>query len=138
MRAVLLLLAVTVLIFLQGCQTTAPGQAPPTALQTFDALYTNAVTADDLVVKTATTALQSGLINAVQARKVQGVTNAVKIALDSAYAAAQVGNMSTASGNLGNALGPITILSACLMSKPLTVATFDACTAKLTPPTVQP
>lgn len=122
---------------LAGCPTAgAPGQTPPTALQTFDALYANAVTADDLVIKTATAALGSGFITAAQAKRVLSVTDSVKAALDAANAAAQLGNAATANGNLAQALGPIAILSACLTVKPLTVATFDACTAKLTTPQV--
>ena len=117
-----------------ACQVApAPGTAPPTALQTFDVLYTNAVTAVDIAVKTATSALQAGLINVAQAKKVRGVTTSVKTALDAAYAASQLGNVATANGDLASALGPIAILSACLTIKPLTVATFDSCTVALKP-----
>lgn len=137
MRAALVLLGLIGCVFLAGCPTAAaPGQAPPTALQTFDALYANAVTADDLVVTTATTALASGFINAAQAKRVLAVTDSVKSALDAANAAAQLGNAALANGNLAQALGPIAILSACLTVKPLTTATFDSCTAKLTTPQV--
>ena len=137
MRHALLLPLLVAVLALSACQTVPPGTAPPTALQTFDAMYTNAVTADDLVITTANAAFQSGFINAAQAKQVLAVTDSVKVGLDTAYAAAQVGNPGTANGNLAAALGPIAILSACLTTKPLTPATFSACTAKLLPPQVQ-
>lgn len=138
MKFVALIGVVLLCAGLAGCPTaSAPGQPPPTALQTFDALYANAVTADDLVVKTATTALASGFINAAQAKRVLAVTDSVKSALDAAQAAAQLGNAAVANGNLAQALGPIAILSACLTVKPLTTASFDSCTQRLTPPQVQ-
>ncbi len=123
---------------LEGCQTatslgTASGTAPATALQTFDALYANAVSADDLVIRTANTALINGFINGTQAAKILAVTDSVKSALDAANAAAQIGNAGLATGALASALGPIGILSACLATSPLTVAGFDACAAKLAP-----
>lgn len=126
------LLALLGLGFLEGCQTPG-GAAPPTALQTFDALYANAVTADDLVIQAGTAALASGLISPQQAAQVLKVSDSVKTALDAAYAAAQLGNQALATGNLAQALGPVAILSACLTAKPLTVASFAACTQKLTP-----
>jgi len=124
------------LLALSACQTTTPTTAAgttPSALQTFDALYANAVSADDLAIKAATVALQSGFINATQASMILGITDSVKAALDTANAAAQSGDIGTASGNLAAALGPIAILSACLTTKPLTVQTFAACSVKLTP-----
>lgn len=126
------LLALSLLV--DGCQTpSTSGAAPPTALQTFDALYANAVTADDLAVKAATVSLQAGLITAAQARTVLHVTDSVKVALDAARTASQLGNTALASGNLASALGPVAILSACLTSKPLTPATFETCTTRLAP-----
>lgn len=139
-RLPLLLLPLLVaLSLLEGCQTAGvQGSTPPTALQTFDALYANAVTAEDIIVKTATTALASGLISAQQGSRVLAITDAVKTTLDAAYAAAQVGNTGLATANLAGALGPIAILSACLTTKPLTASTFNSCAAKLTLPVVQP
>jgi hypothetical protein len=119
-----------------GCATPAGG-TPPTALQTFETLYTSAVTADTLVLTTTDSALKSGLINAAQAKKVEGVADSIKAVLDAANAAAQLGNTATANANLASALGGITIASACLTAKPLTPTTFASCIAKLTPPTVQ-
>jgi len=136
-RLLLLTLASLSLLSLEGCPATNPttsGTAPPTALQTFESIYASAVSADDLVIKAASTALTANLINVTQAKKVLQITDQVKAALDAANAAAQLGNTALATGNLASALGPIAILSACLTTKPLTFATFDACTAKLTPP----
>jgi hypothetical protein len=127
-------LVLTASLAFEGCQTTTtPGATPPTALQTFDGLYANAVAADDLVIRTATTALAGGLISANQAQQIMDVTDSVKTALDLANTAAQAGSTGVATGNLASALGPIAILSACLTTKPLTVATFSACAVKLTP-----
>jgi hypothetical protein len=124
-------------LLLESCATTAPPAVPgapaSTALQTFDTLYSSAVSADDLVIRTSTTALQSGLITAAQATKILSVTDSVKSALDAANAAAQLGNTGLATGNLAAALGPIGVLSACLAAKPLTVATFDKCATTLAP-----
>lgn len=133
----LLPLAFLCLLSLEGCPATNPttsGAPPPTALQTFQSIYTSAVTADDLVVKAGSAALQSGLISLAQAKKILTITDQVKAALDAANVAANLGNTALATGNLATALGPIAILSACLTTRPLTFATFDACTAKLTPP----
>jgi hypothetical protein len=139
-RLLLLTSVFLLTLSLEGCPATNPTTAgtPPattsTALQTFDAIYASAVSADDLVVKTASTALTANLINFTQAKKILAITDSVKAALDAANAAAQIGNTALATGNLASALGPIAILSACLTTKPLTVSTFDACAAKLTPP----
>lgn len=118
----------------EGCQTpTTPGTPAPTALQTFDALYANAVTAEDLVLKATHTALQAAAISKEQGKRVLAVVDSVKAALDAANAAAQLGNTAASSSSLASALGPIAILSACLTAKPLTPSTFDACVAKLQP-----
>lgn len=133
----LLLTSVFLLLSLEGCPATnpsTPGAPPATALQTFDAIYANAVSADDIVIKTTSTALTAGLISVAQAKKILAITDSVKVALDAAYGAAQLGNPALATGNLASALGPIAILSACLATKPLTPSTFDACAAKLAPP----
>lgn len=133
-------LSVFLLLSLNACTTVppAPGGVTPTpastALQTFDAIYVSAVTADDLVIKATSTALSGGLISVVQAKRVLAIADQVKTALDTANAAAQLGNTAMATGNLATALGPIAILSACLTTRPLTITTFEACTAKLTPP----
>lgn len=122
---------------LSACQTTsAPGTAAPTALQTFDALYQGAVTAADLVNTTSTSALTSGLITVAQAKKILAYTDAVKVALDAANAAAQGGNTGGAAGALAAAMQPIIVLSACLTQKPLTIATFDKCAVPLSQPIV--
>jgi len=133
----LLTLAFLSLLSLEGCQATNPttsGTPPPTALQTFDLIYANAVSADDLVIKATSAALTGGLINVTQAKKILAITDSVKATLDAANAAAQGGQTALATGNLAAALGPIAILSACLTTKPLTVNSFDACAAKLSPP----
>lgn len=130
MRLLSLFLLTSVLaLSLESCATTPT--APPTALQTFTTLYANAVSADDLIIQAGTAALNAGLISATQAKQVLAVTDSVKAALDAANAAAQLGNTALASGNLASAFGPIALLSACLTAKPLTVATFAACTTKL-------
>lgn len=137
-RLLLPLLAVlTTSLALEACQTTPATPGGTTTLQTFDALYASAVSADDLVVRTATQALASALITSTQAKRILAITDSVKAALDAANAAAQIGNLGIANGNLAQAMGPIVILSACLTIKPLTVSTFDACAAKLAPPAVQ-
>lgn len=138
LRLLPLLAVLSLSLLCNACQTPATsGTAPPTALQTFDALYANAVSADDLVIQATTVALKSGLINATQAKRVLATTDSVKAALDAANAAAQLGNTALSSSNLASALGPVAVLSACLTAKPLTPATFDACTAKLSPALVQ-
>lgn len=119
-----------------GCQTTATGTAP-TALQTFEGLYSSAVSADTLVLTATDTALKAGAINAAQAKKIEAVADSIKAVLDAANGAAQLGNTATANANLASALGSIAIASACLTQKPLTPTTFATCTAKLNPPTVQ-
>lgn len=125
---------------LSACQTAgAPGSTAPTALQTFDALYQGAVTADDLLITTSTSALNSGLITPAQAKKILAYTDAVKTALDAANVAAQGGNAGGAAGALAAAMQPIIVLSACLTAKPLTVETFDKCAVPLSQPiTVAP
>lgn len=136
----LLLLTSALLILglsLEGCPATNPttsGATPPTALQTFQSIYANAVSADDLVIKATSTALTGGLISVAQAKKILVITDNVKTALDAANAAANLGNTALATGNLASALGPIAILSACLTTRPLTISTFDACATKLAPP----
>lgn len=125
------------LVLLSACVLTAcqTASAPaPTALQTFDALYQGAVTAADLVNTTSTSALTSGLITPAQAKKILAYTDAVKIALDAANAAAQGGDTGGAAGALAAAMRPIIVLSACLTQKPLTIVTFDKCALPLSQP----
>lgn len=136
----LLILSAAILGGLSGCQSappTANTSTPPTALQSFEAMYTSAVTADTLVLTATDTALKAGAINAAQAKKIEGVADSIKIVLDAANSAAQLGNTATANANLANALGSVAVVSACLTAKPLTPTTFAACTAKLSPPLVQ-
>lgn len=87
----------------------------------------------DLVLQASHTALQSGWISKLEAKRVLEVVDSAKAVLDAANAAAQLGNTAASSGNLAAALGPIAILSACLTTKPLTPATFDKCAATLAP-----
>src|ERR1700691_4966476 len=88
-RRVLLLLVLPLVLFLplslSGCATTpttgtttTTTTPPSTTLQTLDTIIQNALTADDVVVTTATAALQSGLINASQAAQILAVTDSVK------------------------------------------------------------
>lgn len=137
----LLLVLLSVVLLFSGCTLFKPAAsttgAPPTALQTFDALYSDALTAETLAVSTATAAVNSRLISAVQGQMVLNVTDSVKRVLDAANAAAQAGNSAVATTNLALAVGTIATVSACLTAKPLTVATFAACTARLSAPAVQ-
>lgn len=132
---ILALLVVLLCLGLFACATTAtsPSSTPATALSTFNTLYQDAVSADDIVITTATTALTGGLINATQAAKILAVTDSVKAALDLANSLAQAGNQSAANANLAGSVAAIAVLSSCLTAKPLTVATFDACAVKLLP-----
>jgi hypothetical protein len=131
------LLGLAVLSLSNGCATTSSTAAPPTALQSFDSLYAGAVTAESLAINTTTAAVTSKLISPAQGQQILSVTDAIQALLAAANAAAQLGNTATANANLAKALGSIAIISACLTAKPLTVATFGACTAKLTAPAVQ-
>lgn len=135
-----MVLASIVLLF-SGCALFKPAagatSAPPTALQTFDNLYSGALIAETLAVQSATTAVQAKLISAAQGQAVLNVTDSIKAVLDAANSAAQIGNSAAATANLAQAVGSIAIVSACLTAKPLTVATFATCTAKLAPPVVQ-
>lgn len=142
LRVLLLVLLVLLLAPLfSGCASTATStsgsSATSSALQTFDSLYSSAVTAETLAIQAATTALNAKLISPAQATQVLNVTDAIKAVLDAANAAAQVGNSGLASANLAQALGSIGLVSSCLTAKPLTVASFAACTIKLTAPAVQ-
>lgn len=124
-----------------GCTTTSSptssGSSPPTALQSFNTLYANAVSADTLVLSATDTALKAGAINAAQAKNIEAVADNIKLALDAANAAAQLGNTGTATSNLGAAVSAIAQASSCLTLKPLTPTTFAMCIVKLSPPKVQ-
>lgn len=137
----LLLVLLVPLALFSGCATTATGTSTSTptstALQTFDSLYSSAVTAETLAIQATTVALNSKLISPAQATQILSVTDAIKVVLDAANSAAQVGNSGLASANLAQALGSIGLVSSCLTAKPLTVASFTACTMKLTAPAVQ-
>lgn len=138
MLILLLLLTLSAAILgFSGCQSTQTTGTAPTALQSFQSLYSGAVTADTLVLTATDTALKAGAISAAQAKQVEGVADSIKAVLDAANAAAQLGNTATANANLASALSSVAVVSACLTAKPLTPTTFAACTAKLTPPTVQ-
>lgn len=126
-----------VMLGCSGCTTTTPTAGTPAALQTFNGLYASAVQSDALVLIAADTALKSGAINAAQAKAIEKVADQVKLVLDAANSAAQLGNSSTATSNLGAAVSAIAQASSCLTLKPLTPTTFATCIVKLTPPQVQ-
>lgn len=132
----LVLLLLILCLGLFGCATTSPSStttAPSSALKTFDTLYQDAVSADDVAITAATTALNAGLISGAQATKILAVTDSVKAALDLANTLAQSGNTAAANSNLAASVGAIAILSSCLTAKPLTAASFAACAVKLLP-----
>lgn len=122
---------------LTACQTPAGGTAP-TALQTFDAIYTGALQGETLALQATTAALTSKLITAPQAQKVEAALDATKAILDAAHGAALAGSTGVATANLSQAVGSIALVSACLTAKPLTPTTFDACLSKMTFPMVVP
>lgn len=113
--------------------TTGPSSSTP---QTFQQLYATAVTADDVIVQAATAALTSGAITAAQAKIALSATDSIKAVLDAAYALSQAGNVSGATTNLASAVGTIAVLSTCFTQKPLTAASYAACTANLSIPKV--
>jgi len=99
-------------------------------------VYTAAVTADDLAVQAATTALNSGLITSAQAAAVQKITTDAMGLLTAAQAAFTAGDQITANKNVAAATATLVSLSICLTTKPLTVATFASCAAAVPAPAV--
>jgi hypothetical protein len=110
-----------------GCATTS-------APQTFQQIYTAAVAGDDLIVQSATVALNDKLITAAQAKTILTVTDDIKTALDAAEAAYNVSNTAGANALIGKAVAAIAILSTCVTERPLTPATFDSCIQPLVLP----
>jgi hypothetical protein len=106
---------------LLGCATTS--------LQTFDKIYTAALTTDDLVVQAATAALNAGLISSAQAVSIQKITTDASNLLMAANTAFTAGNSVAANQDVTAATATLVAMSLCLTAKPLTVATFAACAA---------
>ncbi|HUD11449.1 MAG TPA: hypothetical protein VMS08_03490 [Candidatus Saccharimonadia bacterium] len=102
-------------------------------LKTFDEVYTDAITADDLVVQAATTALNAGLITSVQAQRIQVMTVDAKNLLMAAQTAFIAGNQVTANQDVTAAAATLIAMGLCLSQKPLTVTTFAACAATVPP-----
>lgn len=115
------------LALLSSCAST------PSALQTFDDVYAAAVTADDFVVTTATTALNAGLITSSQATAIQKITVDASNLLTAAKTAFTAGNQALANQNVVAAVATLTAMSLCLTQKPLTIATFAVCAANVPP-----
>lgn len=120
MRKLLLILP---LLILSACATTS------TAPKTFNEVYADALTADDLVVQAATTALNAGLINSAQATNIQKITIDARNLLTAAQIAFTAGNSALANQNVVSATATLVAMSLCLTQKPLTVATFASCAA---------
>jgi len=110
--------------------------ASTSALQTFNDVYSAAVTADDLAVQAATTALTSGLITSAQAQAVQNITKTAMNLLTAAQTAFTAGDQATANKNVSAASATLVALSLCLTQKPLTTATFATCAAHVPAPVV--
>lgn len=110
------------------CSCAATG-----VLKTFDEVYTDAITADDLVVQAATTALNAGLITSVQAQRIQVMTVDAKNLLMAAQTAFIAGNQVTANQDVTAAAATLIAMGLCLSQKPLTVTTFAACAATVPP-----
>jgi hypothetical protein len=134
----LAMLLLPLLLPLAGCPLPAPNgsttSSQPTALETFQTMYGNAVKAVDTVNITGDSLYKQGLITKAQGQTILSITEKTKSVLDASYAAAQLGNTAVASGDLAQAMGSVVILSTCLTQQPLTPATFDKCTSTLTAP----
>jgi hypothetical protein len=115
---------------LSSCATT-------TAPQTFNDVYTAALTADDVVVTATTAALEAGYITSAQAAHVQLLTMDAKSLLSAAQVAYAAGNQLAANQDVAAASATLIAMSLCLTQKPLTVATFTACVDHV-PPLVAP
>lgn len=120
------LIALIATLAIAGCASTS-------ALQTFEDVYQAAVTADDLAVQSATTALNAGLISSAQAASIQTITTDAMNLLTAANTAFQAGDSLTANKNVAAASATLIALSLCLTQKPLTVASFAACAANVPP-----
>jgi hypothetical protein len=114
-------LLLPLLLLSSGCATTS--------LQTFDNIYTAALTTDDLVVQAATTALNAGLISSAQAVSIQKITTDASNLLMAANTAFTAGNSVAANQDVTAATATLVAMSLCLTAKPLTVAIFATCAA---------
>ena len=112
------------LLLLSACASTS-------ALATFNEVYAAAVTADDVAVQSATTALNSGLITSAQAQSIQNITQTAMSLLTAAEAAYTAGDQLTANKNVSAASATLVALSLCLTQKPLTTTTFATCAAHI-------
>jgi len=111
--------------------------ASSSALSSFNDVYSAAVTADDVAVQSATTALNSGLITSAQALSIQNVTQNAMSLLMAAKTAFAAGDQVSANKNVSAASATLIALSLCLTQKPLNVSTFSTCAAHI-PPMVIP
>ena len=117
-----LLIGLTVL--LTACASTS-------SVKTFDQIYADALTANDVVVQATTTALNAGLITSVQAASVQKITIDASNLLTAAQTAFTAGDSIAANSDVVAATATLAALSLCLTHKPLTVATFGTCAAAI-------
>jgi hypothetical protein len=130
------LILLSVIFSLAGFACQGTGGTKATALQTFDAVYSDAVQAETLIIQETTTAVNDKAISPASATKVLAVTDSIKAVLDAANTAAQAGNSGLAAANVSQATAAIAVVSICLTTKPLTVQGFATCTQTLTAPQV--
>jgi hypothetical protein len=116
-------LIVLAFFIIGGCATTS--------VKTFDQIYTDAVTANDVIVQATTTALTAGLISSAQASAVQKITTDAMNVLTAAQTAFTAGNSIAANSDVVAATATLAAMSLCLTEKPLTVATFATCVARV-------
>lgn len=111
---------------LYGCATTS---APATFTQALAA----AETADDAIVVTANTLLQSGAITSAQASKILTITDGVNATLTLANSAYTAGNVTSASAQITTVVTLLTTVQACLTAASQKQP-IDTCLAPLASP----
>lgn len=103
---------------------------------TFNQLVVTAASLDDAVLVTGNALLNSGVISAVQSKKILSITDNVTVLLTAANTAYVAGNTALANSQLSKATSTLTTTQACLSQqtgKPPIGSTVDACIAGVMP-----
>jgi hypothetical protein len=99
-------LSFLIMLVLGGCATTGAGS--------FTQALAAAEAADDAIVVTSTTLLQSGSITSTQAKKILTITDGINAALTLANNAYTAGNLTSANTQIATVVTVLTQVQACL------------------------
>jgi hypothetical protein len=114
-----------VFCFLTGCASTPAAN--------FSQVLAGAEAADDAIVVSATSLLNSGAITSAQAKKILTITDGLNATLTLANNAYQAGNISSANAQIATVTSALTLIQSCLAASSAKQS-LDTCLSPVSTP----